>query len=151
MRTFITVVLGLALAAWSVVSDANANEVREALERLIQHENREQRFVVIEDPASGKFMQFDMQHRQLMLDLPLLALSPEESTRASKLFASIGLDRPVIDVSTDPVTGQVQKTTTWRLGLGDDVEKAVALAERILREVYGFPARTTVVITEASR
>lgn len=151
MRTYITIVFGLIIAAGSVVSNAAATGIRGALERLVRHPDSEQRFIVIEEAASGKFIQFDMQDRQLMLDLPLLALTPEESTRATKLFASMGLAQPAIDLSTHPASGQVQKTTTWRLGLGDDVDKAATLAERILREVYGLPAHAALAITEASR
>jgi hypothetical protein len=146
------IVLGLALTGCSAPpADPPEVRIRSALERLLRDEHRDLRFVVIADAASGKFVQFDMQDRQIMLDLPVQALSAEESARARPFFAEMGLAQPVLDVSIDPATGARQETVTWRLGFDLDVDRAAATAARVLREVHGLPADAALEITEGLR
>jgi hypothetical protein len=113
--------------------------VEEALDRLLGR--GEGAFVVFEDLASGKFVQFSGSiDEPLLLDLPLQELSDVELGRAEILFRDLGVDYREWPVLDGP-GGQVAGTQGgFQLELGQDTKRGAGLTLRIFAEVFRLPA-----------
>jgi hypothetical protein len=80
-------------------------------------------FVVVEDPDTGKFMQFaGSSDEPLVLDLPRQAMTTEEVTRAERLFAE-----------SDKVNSE---DGSFQIEFGRDASTAAKLALRVFHDVY---------------
>ena len=117
--------------------------VRDSLTRLLTRPLGA--FVIIEEPQSGKFVQFaGSKDEPLLLDLPSQALSPDEMTKVKSVFAELGYP--------DPETYE----TAWYPGelpnilvrFGTDVDKAAEAAVAVLHRVYGLDEHTKLKLTE---
>ena len=92
--TALIVIVGTALGcARETQSQWHSGTVRDALTRLLTRPSGA--FVIIEDPQSGKFVQFaGSKDEPLLLDLPSQTLSPDEMTKAKAVFAEFGYPGP---------------------------------------------------------
>jgi GrpB-like predicted nucleotidyltransferase (UPF0157 family) len=151
MRILPALLLGLVLVASPVESGAQPAEIQRAVDAFIALPDRQDRFIVVEHPASGKFLQFEFEGSDLVIDLPVIALSEAEQRRALLVFASVGVDAPTEYSYRNEVSGPLQVITTWRCTFGTDARAAAGLAERIVREVYLLPADEALVVTEGFR
>jgi hypothetical protein len=84
--------------------------------------------VIIEEPNSGKFVQFGW--KTLMVDLPIQTLSDDEMQRAERVMARFQIPKR---------TAESLSETSFQKHLGDDVDLAVRVTEAVFREIYLFP------------
>lgn len=151
MRVPVASLLGLLLIAGSAGIPARAAEIGQTLARWLALPDRDDRFVVIEHAASGKFVQFEIEHDELVVDLPVIALDEAERARAAAVFASVGVDAPIEYRYQNEESGPELTITTYRLGFGSDPEAAADFVARIVREVYLLPSLDALVVTEGIR
>ena len=98
----------------------------DALEGVMQRTN-EDAFVIFEDKATEKFVQFaGGKGQSLLMDLPLRPLTPEEAERAKAFFSSLGVEAPEGDFPS------------YSVDFGSDAPKAADAALRVFREVYAL-------------
>jgi len=118
-----------------------AAEIHDAFGWLLRQEGNEA-FVVIEEPRSGKFVQFaGSREAPLLLDLPGQTLDPSEMDRARVLFHKLGVEGPEEWDVHDPLTGKVAgKQVGFQMKLGRDPRRAADIASRVFQEVYCFSA-----------
>ena len=103
-------------------------------------------FVIFEDPRSGKFVQFAGASKEnLLLDLPTLPLSDDETARAREFFKQFGIESPVLYEADNAKKGIVQKFISFQMDLGKDTERAARLVAAIFHQVYQFPPDTALV------
>jgi len=121
-------------------------QIQRALRNLLQR-GGEDAFVIIEEPESGKFVQFGGAPG-LWLDLPCAALDEEEADRAYKVFNELGVEAPCEYHASDSKAGMVRHGASFRLNLGDNVRAATSTALAILRLVYLIPEDTALSIVE---
>ncbi len=146
MRVFviiaaITLVANIFGCSRQTQSKSHSDTVRNALTRLLTQPLGA--FVIIEEPLSGKFVQFGgSKDEPLWLDLPSQTLSPDEMTRAKAVFAEFGYAGAEVD--HDPA-GQ---DTNFIVKFGTDVDKATELAVAVLHRVYKFGDDTKLKLTE---
>src|SRR5688572_7287657 len=105
MRVLAALFISLLIAACSIGSDARAADIQPALDRLLAHPEREKRFVAIDHQSTEKFVQFDFESGELVIDLPVIALTKEELERASALFASVDVSGPTVVTGKNADTG----------------------------------------------
>lgn len=149
MRALAALFLSLSLVACSSGSDARAPDIQLAIDRLISHPGRNKRFVVVDHLATEKFVQFDFENDEVVVDLPVPALTKDELERASALFASVGIGGPTVMTDEENAdTGEPMTITTFRLGFGNDSARASAFAGRVLHEVYLLPPDAKLSVTE---
>ena len=149
MRVLAALFISLLIAACSIGSDARAADIQPALDRLLAHPEREKRFVAIDHQSTEKFVQFDFENDEVVVDLPVPALTKDELERASALFASVGIGGPTVMTDEENAdTGEPMTITTFRLGFGNDSARASAFAGRVLHEVYLLPPDAKLSVTE---
>lgn len=90
--------------------------------------------VIMEEPASKKFVQFGW--KTLMVDLPSQTLSKDEMDRAGRIMARFDIPKRVYPIGT-PEDRVLQ--TSFQKHLGGDIKFAVRVVEAVFREVYLFP------------
>lgn len=90
--------------------------------------------VIIEEPASKKFVQFGW--KTLMIDLPAQTLSEEEMGRAERVMAGFGVPKRTYEIGTP---GDKVPQTTFQKHLGTNVDLAIRAVEVVFREIYLFP------------
>lgn len=151
MRILPALLLGLVLATHPVEAGAQAGEIQRAVDAFVALPDRQDRFIIIEHPATGKFVQFEFDAGDLVIDLPVVALSETEQQRASVVFASVGVDGPTQYEYSNEESGPTLTITTWRRAFGTDARAAAGLAERIVREVYLLPVEASLVVTQGLR
>jgi hypothetical protein len=151
MRVPAASLLGLILIAGNVGIPARASEIGQALTRWSALADRDERFVIVEHAASGKFVQFEIEHDEIVIDLPVIALDEAERARAATVFASVDVDAPVEYRYQNEESGPELTIMTYRLGFGTDPEAAADFAARIVREVYLLPSHDGLVVTEGIR
>lgn len=150
-RILATLLLGLVLAASPVESGAQSGEIARAVDAFVALPDRQDRFLVIEHPATGKFLQFEFDGSDLVIDLPVVALDAAEQQRAAAVFGSVGVDAPTDYAYSNEESGPTLRILTWRRAFGTDARAAAALAERIAREVFLLPADESLVVTQGYR
>jgi len=151
MRVLTAFLFMLVLMAGSTGASAQGTDIKGALERLVAHPERQSRFVVIDHLATGKFVQFDFTNNQILIDLPVTALTADELERARSLFASSGVASPNVITDQHAETGEEWAITTYQLGFGSDSAGATDFANRVMREVYLLPRDAPLAVTEGSR
>lgn len=122
--------------------------IKAAIVRML--ERPEGAFLIVEEPDSGKFVQFvGSRDEPLLLDLPLQTLSPEEATKARAVFVELGYP-DAIPAQGDPDAGD-PANSQWQsatVSFGDDVDGAAKLAVAVLHDVYGFDETVKLELTE---
>ncbi len=138
MRALSKFLGGVFLAACCTGAQAQGVDIKAALDRILAHPARDERFVVVDDPDSGKFVQFDMRNDEIAIDLPVVALSAAERERATTLFASAGVSGPRTVTDQQP-DGREWPLATFQLGFGGDSARAAEFATRVMQEVFLLP------------
>ena len=143
--------------------------IKNAIEMLTTNKGDDW-FTVLEEPQSEKFIQFTYDEGYgLQLDLPVVALKPEELEKAEKLMAEYGIAKKVIEPSEDDCCccgdeeehehgencncnccdGEEvceQKFESFNEKM-DNNDKAVEIAYRVFKEVYGLSDDTAINVT----
>lgn len=104
--------------------------IRNGLRALLERAPA-QGFVVFEDKATKKFVQFAGGAGRMILDFPLVDLSEAEQRRAGEFFARHGF------VQTSDGDGM----QVYRLDFENDVDRATEIAMEIFRDVHGLPGQ----------
>lgn len=151
MRILPALLLGLVLVASPIESGAQPAEIQRAVDAFVALPDRQDRFIVIEHPATGKFVQFEFDAGDIVIDLPVVALDEAEQERAAAVFASVGVDAPTQYEYSNEESGPTLTITTWRRAFGTDTRAAAGLAERIVREVYLLPVDDALLVTQGLR
>jgi hypothetical protein len=144
----------VALAVWvtgcgpQTRRTTHADIIRAALSRLMARPVGA--FLIVEDPGSGKFVQFAGSEREpLMLDLPAQVLSSEEMARAKAVFREFGHPGPETYETRDRPGGPPTGTrTSFVVAFGRDVDKATELAVAVLHRIYGIREGAPLKLTE---
>jgi hypothetical protein len=129
-----------------MASPAAHGRIARALVGLLARRN-DDAFVIIEEPHSGKFVQFG-RGPVLRLDLPCAALQPDEAERASALFAELGVEGPTEYDAPDPTAGCLRHGASFQANFGEDIEAAARAAGLVLARVFLLPPDTRLSITE---
>lgn len=123
--------------------------IKTALRALLNRSN-DDAFVIFEEKASGKYVQFAGSLDQpLLLDLPLQALTAEEQRRASVLFNELATGDATQADLYDQREGQVVgQQVSYQLVFDRDAERAADVTSRIFDEIYHLPAEFDLTVTE---
>jgi hypothetical protein len=138
--------IAVLVAACVHVEEASMNQhrvVEEALDRLLTRGG--EAFVVFEDKASGKFVQFSgSMDEPLLLDVPSQELSDVEFERARTFFRDLD-----VSFTSDGQNGQVSGIEgSFQLLLGQDTKRGADLTLCIFAEVFQLPAEFSLSIEE---
>ena len=127
----------------------NTQRIEAALQALLQPTN-EDAFVIFEDRATGKFVQFTGSAEEpLLLDLPLQALDTAERQRAQDLFRTFSLPgATAADLYDKPGGTIVGQQVSYQLECGKDCTHAAETAMRIFEVVYGLPSAFDLIVEE---
>ena len=140
--------------------------IKNAIEMLTTNKG-EDWFTVLEEPKSEKFIQFTYDEGYgLQVDLPVVALQPEELAKAEKLMGEYGISKRVMEPPEDDCCccgEDHEHGEHCDCGCEDDEEsdekfesfnekvddnnKAVEIAYRVFKEVYGLPDDTAINVT----
>ena len=114
--------------------------IRDALAALLTREPGDA-FVIFEDKAAGKFVQFaGSSEEPLLLDLPSQPLSKEEFARAKTFFASHG-----VQPKSPYPSGEGPVSFNLHFQSPDEAADTVLA---IFQEVYGYSEMPELTITE---
>lgn len=112
----------------------NTEQIASALRALLNRSNPDS-FVVFEEHASGKFLQFvGSSEEPLLLDLPTVGLTPDERRRATALFRELSGGGQTFSEPDD-----ADEFPGYQHESGRDADAAAELAMRVFREVYLLP------------
>lgn len=100
----------------------------------------EDRALVIEDPATKKFLQFS--GSTLKVDLPVMPLSPEEKARAEQVMQRMGIPKETFETRTLGADQKPVVLVNYKQDLGGDVSAALDVVEVVFLEVFELPADT---------
>ena len=127
----------------------NMERITNALFALLKRDN-DDAFVIFEDAASGKFVQFAGSSAQpLLLDLPSQALTAGEQERAHALFSELGSgDATHADLYNKPGGKVVGRQVSYQLDFGQNAERAAEATRRIFSEVYCLPDQFDLGVSE---
>ncbi|MBQ3643574.1 MAG: hypothetical protein II961_03160 [Candidatus Riflebacteria bacterium] len=125
-------------------------------------------FTVLEEPKSEKFIQFTYDESYgLQVDLPVVALQPEELAKAEKLMGEYSIEKIEINPAEDDCCccsdehehgedcdcnccdGEEkceEKFESFNKKV-DDNNKAIEIAYRVFKEVYGLSDDTAINVT----
>jgi hypothetical protein len=110
-------------------------KIEAALNRLLASE--EGAFVIFDDRASGKFVQFaGSRDEPLVLDLPVQQLSAAELERAKILFRDLGIGYEEWPVFDKPGGQEIGAQGGFQLELGQDTRRGADLTLRVFTEVF---------------
>lgn len=124
---------------------SETNKIRTALD-VLMGQGGAGSFVIFEAPRSEKVVQFaSASEENLLLDLPTLPLSDNETARAREFFKQFGIESPVLFEADNVEKGIVQKFISFQMDLGKDTERAARLVAAIFQQVYQFPPDTALV------
>jgi hypothetical protein len=113
--------------------------VRKALDSLLAQPVDAGAFVIIEDAASQKFVQFiGSLSRPLLLDLPWQTFSEAEFYRAVAFFKKRGVVGQEYETLDAPGGRPVGTQYSFQLQL-DSVSAAIEVVHALFREVYELP------------
>jgi hypothetical protein len=132
-----------------LTSDAsNHAKIESALVALLNRHN-EDAFVIFEEKATGKFVQFaGSSQEDLLLDLPSQTLDRAEMARAITYFLEVGIEADVYDVFDRPGATVVGQQCSFQHSFGRDARTAAEIASAVFLRVYRFPVDFDLVITE---
>ena len=142
--------------------------IKNAIEMLTTNKGDDW-FTVLEEPETEKFIQFTYDEGYgLQLDLPVVALKPEELEKAEKLMAEYGIAKKVIEPSEDDCCcceeehdhehgehcdcgcnceeEEDMKFESFNEKM-DNNDKAVEIAYRVFKEVYDLSDDTAINVT----
>jgi hypothetical protein len=127
---------------------ANHARIQAALAALLERHN-EDSFVIFEEKASAKFVQFARaQHGSLLLDLPSQTLNAAETARAQAFFLDLGV-RATVEAALDRPGGRVVgRQRAFQMRFGQDVGRAADVTAAVFDRVYRFPLDFELVVTE---
>jgi len=122
--------------------------IREALTNLRKRPTGA--FVIIEEPKSGKFIQFSGSiDEPLLLDLPAQALSPDELNKAKRVFKEFGYSGPeTYQLQEYPGGPPAGEQTSFMVKFGSDIDRATQFSVVVLYQVYGLDESTRLKLTE---
>ena len=103
-------------------------------------------FLIVENPRTQDFIQFYNEDGKILLDLPEIALTPDEINRAQSYFADCGI-KPKKTDAKDPETGETLTYKTWAETYPpEDIDRALNIALGALFEIYGISESTRLTI-----
>ena len=126
--------------------DSLEDEIFEALIAL-RHRGVHDSYVLIEEPKTGKFVQFGSGPK-LILDVPCIALTSQEADRASEFFREFGENSPREYDAPDPKTKKTNHGATFEHDFGKDARGAAQAAIRFFVIVYQFAPGTVLALRE---
>lgn len=126
--------------------DAIEEEIFEALIAL-RRRGADDSSVLIEEPRSGKFVQFG-RGRKIVMDVPCVGLSSHEADRASAFFRELGEDYPLEYHAPDPANGKTHHGATFNHDFGDNAREAAKAATLFFEKVYRFSPAVELSIEE---
>jgi len=105
-------------------------------------------FVIIEEPESGKFVQFaGNKNEELLFDFPSEQLSKKEFELASKILLNYDIHHETSPTYTDESeTTQNGTLSTFSKRIKNDVDLAVELTSKIMIDVFEFDENITLKI-----
>jgi len=121
--------------------------IYDALVALL-HRGTKDSFVLIEEPKSGKFVQFG-KGRRLCMDVPCVELNGAETDRAYQFFRKLGEEHPREYDAPDPNTGQVRHGAAFYHDFGHDAQAAAAAALALFLRVFGRAPDVELSIVES--
>ena len=126
--------------------DSLEDQIFEALIAL-RHRGVADSSVLIEEPTSGKFVQFGA-GRQLVMDVPCVGLTSQEADRASEFFRHFGEDYPREYHARDPQTKRTNHGASFAHDFGTDARGAAQAAIAFFGAVYQFAPGTMLEVHE---
>jgi hypothetical protein len=120
--------------------------IYDALVALL-HRGTENSFVLIEQPQSGKFVQFG-KGPCLCMDVPCVELDGPEADRAYQFFQRLGEDYPREYDAPDPKTGQVRHGATFYHDFGQDAKAATTAVIELFTRVFQLTGDIELLIEE---
>lgn len=117
----------------------NSQKIASALQNLLASPDPNA-FVVFKEENTGKFVQFALLNRNLIMDLPAQALDRAELIRATQLFQKLGVPGAAnYPVFTDQTLQEVAgHQITFNLNFRDQIGPAARVTQAIFQFVYGF-------------
>lgn len=117
----------------------SATTIKEALDSLLAQPDDACAFVIVEDAASKKFVQFvGSLDRPLLLDLPAQTLSEVEFYRAVAFFKRRGVVGEENEMLDKPGGRVVGEQFTFQLQLASSSD-AIEVVDALFEEVYQLP------------
>jgi len=123
--------------------------VAASLQRLLSRQKQKFPFVLIEDQQTRKFVQFAMDKNGLFIDLPTVALTAPERTRAIALFRE--RHREPGTIAAPQENGPTQSLETFQALFGRDSQAAAHFAMRVFSEVYRLPSDAKLHVVESNQ
>ncbi len=141
-------IAAILLRSQKIPLNRNAKLIDKALTHLLKRPYGA--YVLIEEPATGKFMQFSGSITEpLFFDLPQQTLNMDEFEKARSLFAEMGYQGPESFAIYETSGGRpTEIQTSFNHFFGDDIVKARELAIAVLHTVFGFEHTVTLLLTE---
>ena len=103
-------------------------------------------FLIVENPSTQDFIQFYNEKGDILIDLPEIALTPDEIIRAQSYFADCGIKLKTSEAK-DPGTGETRTYKTWAETYPpEDADRALNIALGALFEIYGISESTRLTI-----
>lgn len=129
-------------------SKSHEQLIRDALTHLLNRPSGA--FVIIEEPKSGKFIQFaGSVDEPLLLDLPVKTLSPDEMDKAKKVFAEFGYTGPeTYQLQEYPGGPQAGEHTSFMVKFGSDIDRAAQFTVVVLHQIYRLDDSSRLKLTE---
>jgi hypothetical protein len=122
------------------------DQIFEALVAL-RHRGVDDSSVLIEERASGKYVQFGT-GRKLVMDVPCIGLTSREADRASEFFRDLGENYPREYHAPDPQTRKTHHGATFSHDFGNDARGAAKATVSFFEKVYQFAPETKISIEE---
>lgn len=129
----IAVGTGTAGAQATDQSSSCAQQLESGLQKLIDLPASQWRFVVLDEPQSGHFIQYAW-WGGVTVDLPLAALDAEQQARAAQEFERFGAGTPILERGPDG--SESESTKTFQHDFGRDTAAAARFGCEALRRVY---------------
>ena len=106
--------------------------------------------MIIEEPKSGKFIQFaGSVDEPLLLDLPTQTLSTTELDKAKRVFTQFGYSGPQkYQLQEYPGGPPVGEQTSFMAKFGSDVDLATRFSVAVLYQIYELNDSTQLKLTE---
>lgn len=110
-----------------------AESLEASLQGLVGLPESTWRFVILEEPASGSFIQFGW-WGSVVVDLPIVALNLEQQALAARVFEKLGSANPLIDPG--PPDAEAEPMQVLRHDFGRDTAAASRFGCNALRSIY---------------
>lgn len=125
--------LSLSSASTAARDDKCVESLQASLQGLAGSPESAWRFVILEEPASGHFIQFGW-WGSIEVDLPFVALDLEQQARAARTFDELGSGMPLIDRGPEDV--EAEPMHVFRHDFGQDTAAAAVFGCTALRSIY---------------